>query len=158
MAEYQVIVSGAIIVLIAIVGLLGNGITELYHDAIDGILGVFTEADKTEEEVEGACIEWEMVPARRSGRTCSRSDDCDRIRRRWFDDLNSGSYSAEAPVELLVVRTGGTFHILTPQQPQDECITAHFDGNSVSWERSDLHDHNCRSIRHVQVWRNPLCP
>jgi len=158
MAEYSLIYSGIIILSIAILGLVGGGLSGMYQDAVDELLGVFTEAPETAEELEGACVEWDLIPERRSGRRCSQSEDCDRVRRRWFDNLNAGSFVSNGPVDLLVVKTGRTFHILTPGYPDDGCISAEFSGDSVSWQKADNQDQSCRNVRHVQVWRNPLCP
>ncbi|MGD8814452.1 MAG: hypothetical protein PVI78_08245 [Anaerolineales bacterium] len=158
LAEYQLILSIVVVVLVAALGLIGGKLADIYQSVVDSLLQIYTEPGATAEELENACIDQDLIPDRRTGSYCSESGDCDRLKRGWFEDIDTGTYTAGEPIEVLIVKTGSSFHTLTPSSPGDGCISAEFDGNSVSWEKTDLHDSSCKNIQHVQVWRNPLCP
>jgi hypothetical protein len=161
MAEYHVLIPGSIVLSMAFLLILGQGLGDIYHDAVGALLNAFgfegPQITELLDAPDNICVEVGDIFQQQGGYYCDQSGNCSLLEAGYDQEYNIGTHTADGPIDMVIIKTGRVYHILNPSFTDDGCLTAVFNGNSVSWEKADIEDPLCKDVSHVQAWESPIC-
>ena len=125
MVEYQVLIPGSVLLVIAAAWLLGPTIGNSFRRVLRPLMD------------QKACVASYDI---QDNSICSNNGDCEKAE---WDGMDSGSYTFDDAlfVESIVIKAGVTYNILWADPDEfetttdDGCYRVTFRGNEVAWER-----------------------
>ena len=146
MVEYQVLIPGSILLVIAAAWLLGPNIGNAFRRVLRPLMD------------QKACVPAYDV---KDNSICSKNEDCEKIE---GESMDAGSFTFKDAlfVESVVIKAGVTYNIhwTDPNEfettTDDGCYQVNFSGNVVTWERISSSP-TCQEISHIDVWQAPIC-
>lgn len=147
LVEYQVLIPGAILLVIAAAWILGPGVSDVYRHVVSVLRGP------------KECVAFD--PGTQGNDFCSHNEDCEKAE---WEEMDHGSYTYDSAltVETAVIKAGQTYEIRRDNpfnfqyETDDGCYRVTFKTNKVEWERIGS-GKTCQAVSHVDIWQAPIC-
>jgi hypothetical protein len=156
LAEYQILLPGAILLATLAGRMLSGPINDAYCSVISpfdpsacGGSEVIEAPVVPPENDPEACV---TVQESQGGSQCDASADCSVL-----PGLNSGTWnSTNGDVKVFVIKAGQNYNIYETGSTGDGCYWVQFGESSISWNKIGG-GKNCKDISHLQSWFIPQC-
>lgn len=146
LAEYHVLIPGAVLLAIVAAWVLGPNISDVYRHVTAVILGPM-----------------ECVPTydHEDNSICDHNDLCEKTD---YDDEESGSFTYQdaLTVDSVVIKAGRSYEIVRDDPfkfsytTDDGCYEVTFKTNTINWQRIG-NGPDCQSVSHIDYWQAPIC-
>jgi hypothetical protein len=174
LAEYHVLIPGAVMVTILVAVAVGAGIGNLYETGVDVFLAALqgsysppTDEQSTQDYI---CVEEDQITGQNGGSFCEENESCDHIEPLnvdGCDDFNNCSIGYGPNPSVVVIKAGRDYQIYIEDgeesqdtvsyTTEDGCYQVSYDfgSESLTWIKLGGGS-DCKDASHLQAWQQTM--
>jgi hypothetical protein len=168
LAEYHILIPGAVMVAILVAVVVGGGIGNLYQTGVDVFLAAFQGNYAPPQEHGGSdeyvCVEEDQITGQNGGSFCDGHENCELVEPEnviGCDDFSNCSINYGPKPSVVVIKAGRDYRIYIEEgetdvsyDTEDDCfrVSYDYDSESLSWIKLEGGS-DCKDASHLQNWQ-----